>query len=677
MTLGKLAKINTTFTTTAGKTMSHLQKLFAFAIVALLSLSALPAQAKTKDKTKVTATWVAPQGGSTFTAPATIVLSANAESKQASKPIVAVEFFNGASLIGSQTTAVSGINYQLTWPNLTPGTYSLSAVATNDKGDYDDTVPVTITVVKANQTISGFSPATPITYSSNASFMLSASGGASGNPVTFGSSTPGVCTVSGNIATVLGAGTCTLTADQAGGVNYNTATQAIANIAINKANQVIAGFNPATPVTYAPNLIFTLSAIGGASGNPVTFATTAPSICTVANNVVNVLKAGTCTISADQAMDGNYNAAGTVTASVVIDKIAQTIVFAPLPDKTLGDAAFAVTATASSGLAISFASATVSICTVANSQITLVATGTCTITANQAGDANTVAAPAVIQSFAVKPAAPAEAQMYFIHADHLGTPRAITRPVDNQVVWKWDNSDPFGANLPNENPSGLGIFKNNNRFPGQYYDEETGTNYNYFRDYDPSTGRYVQSDPIGLKGGINTYAYVSNDPLRFSDPRGLVKWSGEVYGGGGMAGVGGMLYWFDLKSECVNDQYAFIRVFGSAFMFGFGIRGAPSLGGSASAVDFEDGLSTLDPYGFQGDFKVSQAGIGAILTGGYNIYKVGRNTSSLNLLDPSKKGLSRIEPQPGIGIDASIGSGIGRAMVTSVEYKDCKCKEPR
>jgi len=70
-------------------------------------------------------------------------------------------------------------------------------------------------------------------------------------------------------------------------------------------------------------------------------------------------------------------------------------------------------------------------------------------------------------------------------------------------------------------PITTGVTANNLRFPGQYFDAETGTHYNYFRDYDPATGRYVQSDPIGLRGGINTYGYVSQKPLMSSDPWGL------------------------------------------------------------------------------------------------------------------------------------------------------------
>jgi RHS repeat-associated protein len=108
-----------------------------------------------------------------------------------------------------------------------------------------------------------------------------------------------------------------------------------------------------------------------------------------------------------------------------------------------------------------------------------------------------------------------------VHTDHLGTPRAITRPSDNAVVWKWDNVEPFGDSSPNENPSNLGAYTYNLRHPGQQYDKETNTFYNWNRNYDPAIGRYGQSDPIGLRAGVNTYAYVNGNPLSNTDPTGL------------------------------------------------------------------------------------------------------------------------------------------------------------
>jgi RHS repeat-associated protein len=87
-------------------------------------------------------------------------------------------------------------------------------------------------------------------------------------------------------------------------------------------------------------------------------------------------------------------------------------------------------------------------------------------------------------------------------------------------VWKWDH-DPFGNGAPNQKPGKAPEFVYNLRFPGQYYDSETGLFYNMARDYDPKTGRYIQYDPIGLKGGINPYVYVENNPLTLIDPMGL------------------------------------------------------------------------------------------------------------------------------------------------------------
>ncbi|MDO3527585.1 RHS repeat-associated core domain-containing protein [Ralstonia pseudosolanacearum] len=112
---------------------------------------------------------------------------------------------------------------------------------------------------------------------------------------------------------------------------------------------------------------------------------------------------------------------------------------------------------------------------------------------------------------------------YYIYADQIDTPRVIT-DTNNLMVWRWDQADPFGATLPDENPTSLGSFTYNLRFPGQVYDVETGKHYNANRDYDPAGGRYVQSDPIGLNGGQpSTYAYVDSNPISVIDPDGLKK----------------------------------------------------------------------------------------------------------------------------------------------------------
>jgi RHS repeat-associated protein len=94
--------------------------------------------------------------------------------------------------------------------------------------------------------------------------------------------------------------------------------------------------------------------------------------------------------------------------------------------------------------------------------------------------------------------------VYYVYADHINTPRVITNSTDNSIVWRWDQADPFGRDAPNENPSGVATFSYNLRFPGQVFDAESGLHYNYFRDYDPQTGRYIQSDPVGISAGINT-----------------------------------------------------------------------------------------------------------------------------------------------------------------------------
>jgi len=136
----------------------------------------------------------------------------------------------------------------------------------------------------------------------------------------------------------------------------------------------------------------------------------------------------------------------------------------------------------------------------------------------------------------------APVQTYYYHTDHLGTPQLMT-DASQAVVWKVDY-DPFGeATITTE------AVTNNLRFPGQYFDAETGLHYNYFRDYDPTLGRYIESDPIGLAGGVNTYAYVGSNPVTRIDPLGLHD-LGPIIGGT----IENILDWIDPPPPAANDD---------------------------------------------------------------------------------------------------------------------------
>ncbi|MFW5443503.1 MAG: RHS repeat-associated core domain-containing protein, partial [Methylococcaceae bacterium] len=111
-------------------------------------------------------------------------------------------------------------------------------------------------------------------------------------------------------------------------------------------------------------------------------------------------------------------------------------------------------------------------------------------------------------------------EIYRVYADQIDAPRQITDE-NNITIWQW-GSKPFGESLPNEDPDENSmVFIYNLRFPGQYYDVETQTHYNFNRDYNPGIGRYIESDPIGLDGGMNTYNYVSSNPVMYIDIYGL------------------------------------------------------------------------------------------------------------------------------------------------------------
>jgi len=125
--------------------------------------------------------------------------------------------------------------------------------------------------------------------------------------------------------------------------------------------------------------------------------------------------------------------------------------------------------------------------------------------------------------------------LHHLQPDHLGSPRKVIQTSNNTALWNWPIlNNPFGETAP------TGSITLNLRFPGQYFDAETGLHYNYFRDYEPGTGRYVESDPIGLRGGSNTFGYALQNPGRTFDEYGGQASTafGQAIGAGGAATAG-------------------------------------------------------------------------------------------------------------------------------------------
>jgi hypothetical protein len=263
------------------------------------------------------------------------------------------------------------------------------------------TVTRTITVSKAGQTITFVDPGPQMLGTPPPALSATAS---SGLPVSFSSTTPAVCTVSGTTLTLVTAGNCSISADQAGDATYAAAPTVTRSITVNPAPllaQTITFVGPGNQTLLAGPL--TLSATAS-SGLTVSFSSTTPTVCTVSGTTLTLVATGTCAIDASQAGDATYAAAPVVKRSFTVSKEAQSISFAGPGNQTLDVVTLTLTATASSGLPVSFSSTTPAVCTVAGSTLTLVALGTCSIDANQVGDATYAAALVVTRSFTVNPA---------------------------------------------------------------------------------------------------------------------------------------------------------------------------------------------------------------------------------------------------------------------------------
>jgi hypothetical protein len=252
-----------------------------------------------------------------------------------------------------------------------------------------------VSVGKTSQAINVTTHA-PATAVYDTQFTVAATGGASGNPVTFSSS--GSCSNTGAIFTMTsGTGTCSVKYDQAGGADYDPAPQVVETVDAQKANQTIMVTLHA-PLTAVFNTGFSVAASGGGSGNQVTFSSFG--VCTnTGGDFMMASGTGTCTVRYDQAGDGNYNAATQVTEPVTAQKASQSITFAALPDRTYGEPDFDVGATASSGLVVSFGAS--GQCTVTGTTIHLTGPGSCTITASQGGNSNYAAATDVPRTFQI------------------------------------------------------------------------------------------------------------------------------------------------------------------------------------------------------------------------------------------------------------------------------------
>jgi hypothetical protein len=291
------------------------------------------------------------------------------------------------------------VSYSGTTITFTPasaGSFSFTYRARNSGGTVvTSTRTVNVTVAKASQTITFTNPGLR-TYG-DAPFTASASSD-SGLTVALTSITTGVCTVSGHQVTIVAAGTCTINANQAGNVNYNPATQVQQSFTVQKDSQTITFNNPGTRTYGDAPFAWTATST---SGLAVTITSITTGVCTYSASQITIVAPGTCTLNANQAGNSNYNPATQVQQSFTVNKASQTITFGALAGKTYGDPPFTVSATASSGLTVVFTSATTGVCTVSTTTVTIVTGGTCTINANQPGNANYNPAPQVQQSFAV------------------------------------------------------------------------------------------------------------------------------------------------------------------------------------------------------------------------------------------------------------------------------------
>jgi hypothetical protein len=232
----------------------------------------------------------------------------------------------------------------------------------------------------------------------NADFAPGATA-SSGLTVTYSSSNSAVATIVSNQIHIVGVGTTTITASQAGdGSTYNAAPDVTQTLTVSKASQTITFNSLATKTIldsdFAPGAT-------ASSGLTVTYLSSNLLVATIVSNQIHIVGVGTTTITASQVGNSSYLAASDVSQTLTVNKQSQTITFAALSSKTTTDVDFSPGATASSGLTVTYSSLNSAVATIVSNQIHIIGVGTTTITASQGGNSSYLAASDVIRTLTV------------------------------------------------------------------------------------------------------------------------------------------------------------------------------------------------------------------------------------------------------------------------------------
>ncbi len=311
----------------------------------------------------------------------------------------------GAVTFTSSTPSICTASSSASVTIVAAGTCTISATKAAD-ADYGATTsaPFGVTVQKAGQAIT-FTSAAPAASVGGALYTPTATA-TSGLGVTFSiaAASSAICSISAGAVSFSAAGTCTIHADQAGDANWSAAPRVSQDVTVGAGAQATLAITGPATRTYGDGP-FVPTTSGGSGTGAVTFTSSTPSICTASSSAsVTIVAAGTCTISATKAADADYGATTSAPFGVTVQKAGQAITFtSAAPAASVGGALYTPTATATSGLGVTFsiAAASSAICSISAGAVSFSAAGTCTIHADQAGDANWSAAPRVSQDVTV------------------------------------------------------------------------------------------------------------------------------------------------------------------------------------------------------------------------------------------------------------------------------------